>query len=246
MSMYRIAAVAMLVGLIGAPARSMAISTDIRSYVCAKLDDFVVTGTVGKADQRELRKISKDFGFLYQFKSVTMSYKEPNKVRVEGSVEGTRGVYIVNGTIQVVRVPRMNLRTRRDFGNSPGKRKSLMDMGLVSDYYLTYANAKFMREGKVDATPVAVFELTYKDRDEDTSRHVIYIDPRTKLVMKRESYSQDGKLQCVYHYRNPQEVAPGIFFPTVIEVQNTDRVIAGSTTYSGFKVNTGLADSLFE
>lgn len=223
-----------------------AMSHDIRSYVADRLDDFTATMTVVKANQRELGKISKDFGFLYRFKTVLMRYKEPNKVRIEGSVDGTKGVYIVNGPIQIVSVPRMNLKTRRDFGNSPGKRKSLMDVALLSNYYLTYTNADFVREGTVDGEPVAVFNMTYKDRDEDTSHQVIYVDPKTRVVRKREAYSQQGKLQAIYSYKGIKQVAPGIWFPTRIEVQNTDRVVAGVTEYRNIKVNTGLPDSLFD
>jgi len=227
-------------------AAAAAVPTNISAYVCQKLDDFTATGVVVKSNQRELEKVSKDFGFLYRFSKVLMRYKEPNKVRIEGSVEGTKGVYILNGSIQIVSVPKIRLSTRRDFGKSPGKRKSLVDMGLISDYYLTYANFRFVREGTVDGTPVAVFDITYKDRDEDTSHHLVYIDPKTKVIRKRDSYRQDGTLQAVYYYRDVEQVAPGIWFPTRIEVQNTDRKIAGTTRYENIKVNTGLSDSIFE
>lgn len=221
-------------------------SRSIQDYVCRRLDDLTATGVVSEANQRELGKVSKDFGFLYRFKSVLMRYKEPNKVRIEGSVEGTKGVYILNGSIQIVSVPKLRLNTRRDFGNSPGKRKSLVDMGLISEYYLTYANLKFVREGSVEGTPVAVFEITYKNRDEDTSHHLVYIDPKTRVIRKRDSYRQDGTLQAIYYYRDVKEVAKGIWFPTKIEVQNTDRKVAGTTIYRDIKVNTGLPDSLFD
>ncbi len=238
---------ALCLALLLLPAATQAqVSRSIQDYVCRRLDDFTATGVVAAADQRELGKINKDFGFLYRFKTVLMRYKEPNKVRIEGSVEGTKGVYIVNGTVQIVSVPKLRLNTRRDFGNSPGKRKSLVDMGLVSEYYLTYANFKFIREGTVEGTPVGVFEITYKDRDEDTSHHIVYIDPKTRVIRKRDAYRQDGTLQAIYYYRDVREVAPGIWFPTKIEVQNTDRKVAGTTLYKDFKINTVLPDSLFQ
>ncbi len=240
MALVALAATALLSGV---PAK--AIETDIRSYVCSKLDDFVATMKVVKADQRALNKIGKDFGMLYRFNDVQMRYKEPNMVRVEGTVEGTKGVYIVSGTVQLVSIPKIGMKTRRDFGNSPGKRKSLMDVGLVSEYYLTYATARFVREGTVEGTPVAVFDFTYKDRDEDTSHHMIYIDPKTKVVRRRDSYTQDGKLQAVYTFKNVTLVAPGIWFPTRVEVQTTDRVLAGVSEYTDIKVNTGMSDSIF-
>ena len=229
------------------PASTQAqVSHSIQDYICRRLDDFTATGVVVAADQRELGKINKDFGFLYRFKTVLMRYKEPNKVRIEGSVEGTKGVYIINDTVQLVSIPKLRLNTRRDFGKAPGKRKSLVDMGLVSEYYLTYANFKFIREGTVEGTRVGVFEITYKDREADTSHHIVYIDPKTRVIRKRDAYRQDGTLQAIYYFRDVREVAPGIWFPTKIEVQNTDRKVAGTTVYKDFKVNTGLPDSLFQ
>src|SRR5438034_313247 len=81
----------------------------------------------------------------------------------------------------------------------------------------------------VDGIPCAVFEMTYKDRDEDTSHCIVYIDPRTKVVRKREAYSQQGKRQATYYYKDLKEVVPGIWFPTRLEAENIDHVISGVT-----------------
>jgi outer membrane lipoprotein-sorting protein len=241
----RSAAVAVLL-VITASEPAVAMSHNIHDYLCEKLDDFSGTMFVVQANQRELGVISKDAGLLYRFKSVQMRYKEPNMVRVDINEQGIRGAYIVSGQKQYVSIPKLGIRTTRDFGKQPGKRKSLMDSGLVSEFYLSYANFKFEREGTVDGTPVAVFDITYKDRDEDTSHHVVYIDPKRKVVLKRENYTQSGKLQATYFFKNPQEVKPGIWFPTRVEAQNVNRVIAGVTELKNIKVNTGLDDDLFK
>jgi outer membrane lipoprotein-sorting protein len=237
-------ALALAVAGIVLTSQARAIDNNIRSYVCQKLDDFSATMSVVSVNERAMGKISKDAVMLYKLGTVSMRYKEPNKVRIEGNAQGSHAVFVLNGSTQWVSLN--GAKFKRDFGSSPGKRKSLMDVGLLSDYYLTYTNARFIREGSVDGAPCAVFELTYKDRDEDTSHAIVYIDPKTKVVRKREAYSQDGKLQAVYYYKNVQEVKPGIWFPTLIEAQNVDRVIAGSTAYKNIKVNTGLDDSIFK
>lgn len=224
------------------------IDTNIEAYVCAKLDDFQATMQVVSVDARELSKISKDAASINQvlerLGNVKMRYKEPNMVRIEGTKEGTKATYIINGTVQYAGLN--GVKTKRNFGNEPGKRKSLMDVGLISEYYLTYTNAKFLREGTVEGKPVAIFEMRYKPQFNDTSHHVVYIDPKTKVVLKRDSYTQEGKLQAVYLYKNVQQVAPGIWFPTRIEAKNTDNVVAGVTGYRDIKVNVGIADSVFQ
>lgn len=234
-----------LVALFSLTARAMLapIDHDIHKYVCEKLDDFSADVTVVKADHRELGKISKDLGLAYSLPNITMQYKDPNMVRMDGTKDGSKVSYILNGTKQIFKLN--GLKTTRDLGNSPGKRKSLMDMGLISDFYLSYTNARFLREATVDGTPCALFEMTYKDKDEDSSHHNIYVDPVTKVVRKREAYSQDGKLQAIYYYKNVIQLKPGVWVPTQIEVQNTDRVVAGIMAYKNIKVNTGISESVF-
>jgi len=247
--MFGLAVVAAALTTVAASASAAAaLDRDIHSYVVTKLDDFTATGDVVSVNERELNKISRDMVLLYKIHEVSVNYKEPNMVRIEGSQEGSHVTFIINGSKQIVRFNGATL--RRDLGSSPGKRKSLMDMGLVSDYYLTYVDAKFLRDGSVDGTPTAVFDVTYKDR-QDTSHHIIYIDPKTRCVLKRESYSQDapgkpGHLQCTYYYKNLKEVATGVWFPTIIEVENTDRVMAGSTAYKDIHINVGLKDDRFK
>jgi outer membrane lipoprotein-sorting protein len=245
MKTIRFTALSLAVAALAPTAFAGGVDTSIKSYICAKLDDFEADVTVAQSNQRELGKIGKDFGMVYRFKQITMRYKEPNKARMDVSAEGAKGIFIVNGSRQWVSVPKLGIKSSSDFGKSPGKRKSLIDVGLISEYYLTYANAKFEREGTVDGTPVAVFDLTYKDREEDSSHARVYIDPKTKVMLKRESYSQDGKLQAVYLFKNVVEVKPGIWVPTRIEAHNVDRVLAGALEYKNIKVNTGLSDSLF-
>lgn len=236
-----LAAAAALYAL-GSAGAAHAIATDIQSYVCSKLDDFSATMHVVNVNERALSKISKDAVLIYKFGTVEMRYKEPDMVRIEGNAQGTHGVFILNGPTQWVAFN--GIKAKRNFANQPGKRKSLMDVGLISEYYLSYTNARFLREGSVDGVPCAVFDMTYKDRH-DTSHHIVYVDPKTRVVRKRESYSQDGKLQAIYYFKDVKEVKPGVWFPTLIEAQNTDRVIAGTTAYRDIKVNTGLPDSLF-
>jgi outer membrane lipoprotein-sorting protein len=233
-----------LTGIVALSTAAHAADSNIRSYV-TKVDDFSASAKVVQQNQRELSKISRDIGLAYKLGSIRIQYKEPNKVRMEGSLEGSRAVYILNGTVQYVSIPKIGIKTRRNFEDAPGKSKTLMDMGLVSDFYLSFVNARYERDGAVDGVECAIFDMTYKDRDEDTSHHRVWIDPKTRVVRKREAYSQQGKLQAVYFYKDVKEVASGIWLPTRIEVMNTDRKTAGVMAYSDIKVNSGLSDGLF-
>ena len=70
---------------------------------------------VVSVNERALGKISKDAVLLYKFGNVNMRYKEPNMVRVEGSLQGSHGTFIINGQTQWVAINA--IRTKRDFGS---------------------------------------------------------------------------------------------------------------------------------
>ena len=222
-------------------------SSNIHDYVCKKLDDFTATMRVLSHDDRALRKISKDFGLIYQITGdIKVSYKEENRLRIEGSINAAKAIMIVSGTKQIVRIPNYGLNSTNDLGESPGKRKTLLDMGLISEGYLAYTQAAFKGIRPVAGTPCAVFEITYKRKDLDTSHRVVWIDPKTKAVLKREEYDQAGKLNAVFTYKEPKEIEPGVWFPASIEVTNNQGQKAGATAYTNVKVNTGLDEGIFK
>src|SRR4051794_26773110 len=75
----------------------------LSQIVVSDLKDFQATVKVEKADRTELNKINRDFGMAYSLRDLTMRYKEPNKLRMEGSV----GWLVFNGSTRCFRVPQL-------------------------------------------------------------------------------------------------------------------------------------------
>ncbi len=222
-------------------------SSNLHDYVCKKLDDVTATMRVLNHDDNALRKISKDFGLIYKISGdIKMSYKEENRLRIEGSLGASKAIMIVTGVKQIVRIPSFGLNKTDDLGETPGKRKTLLDIGLISEGYLAYTQASYKGSRPVAGVSCAVFEITYKRKDLDTSHRIVWIDPKTKAVLKREEYDQGGKLNAVFTYKEPKEIEPGVWFPTAIEVTNNQGQKAGTMGYANIKVNTGLDDSIFK
>ncbi len=224
------------------------LSSKLSDYEVSKLEDFETEMKATFHDDNAARKIDRDAGLIYQLKSnVHIRYKEENKFRADGVIGANHASLIINDNKQSVRLS-LGIKKNEDLGAAPGKRKSLLDVGLISHYYLTYAQGEFIGERTFEGIPCAVFKITFKDRSLDTSHRIVWIDPKTKLTLKREEYLQDtrgGKLRDVWLYRDPQEVAPGVYFPTRIELYNNENQKAGETAYSKTRVNIGLSDSLF-
>lgn len=222
------------------------ISQNIQDYVSIKLDDFTATMKVLQHDDRAGQKINPDFGLIYKIKGdIAIKYKEENKMRLDGYIAASKLVFIMNGTKQYVRSS-LGLNDTRDLGNSPGKRKTLLDVGLIASGYLAYTEAQFQGVRPVEGAPCAVFRISYRDKSLDTSHRLVWVDPKTKVTLKREEYSQEGKLNAIFYYKEPKEIAPGVWFPSRIEVFNNQGQKAGVTAYRNVKVNQQLADSLFK
>jgi outer membrane lipoprotein-sorting protein len=221
------------------------ISSDINDYICSKLDDFSGVMKVVSHDDEAGGKINKDFPMIYQLKGdVKVQYKEENHLRLDARLKTANVIFIINGTKQTVIAKTIGLHTVNDLGPNPGKRKTLLDVGMVSRAYLSYSNAEFKGAVNYKGVMCAKFKLWYKDKS-DTSFRLVWIDPKTKVTLKREDYSQLGKLNATYTYMDPKEVVPGIWFPTHVAAANNEGQKAGELSYNEVKVNQGIEDDVF-
>ena len=232
-----------------APRADAQVSSNIQDYVASKLDDFTADLHLVKYDSDAGHKINKDFGLIYNWMQkshgdLRLCYKEPDKMRIDGTFGASKGTFIVNENHQITRLS-LGLRDERDLGDTPGKRKTLLDVGLISEDYLSYTQAEFRGSRPYKGVDCAVFNISYKDKNKDTSHRIVWIDPKTRVTLKREEYSQVGKLLSIWYYHDPHEVASGIFMPSTIEIDDSDGELAGETAYKNIKVNQGVADGLF-
>ena len=231
-------AASLILALLGAVA-----APDISSFVQSKLKDATFTARVGRSDQRELKKINDDFAQSYRFKSTKVYAKEPFKLRLEATVEDQSIYFILNGTTRWYRLPSANINHKEDLSGQPGKRQTWLDFGVLTPgLFRNLFVGTFVRTDK-DSGRI-VFDITYANSSEDSSRHRVFIDPAKKYVTRREWYAQDGTLRAIFLYEAPVHMN-GAFFPTKLTVKNAEGKTAGTSSYIDIKLNAGLADSLF-
>ena len=227
----------------GQPARAAAPSHDIRDYVQPGLRDFTVTLKTGQYDQKAGEKISKEFGQLYKIAgNGTLHYKGPNMIRLDGKIMGFNGVLIMDGFTQHIRIGFIH--KNQDESQAPGKVTTLLDTGLLNDFYLSYTNAQFQGVQPVEGTPCAVFRLSYAARMHDTSFRLVWIDPNTRIIRRREEHGQDGALHAVYTFRAPV-LTTGVWLPSEVDAANAQGEFVGQTFIQDARTNTGLTDHLF-
>lgn len=220
-------------------------SHHLGDYAVSTLNDFKASMKIVEFSEHEGVKINKDFPLIYKIKGdIKVQYKEENMLRVDGLLGASNATLIVNGTTQYATIPAAHIKTKISLGKEPGKRKTLLDVGMISPGYLAYTQYEFKRTQVVDGVLCAVFKVSYRDKTLDTSHRMIWIDPKTKITLKRDEYSQEGKLNATFLYKQPVE-QDGFWFPTRIEAYNNEGKRAGVTGYNSVKVNVGLADSVF-
>jgi outer membrane lipoprotein-sorting protein len=218
-------------------------STRIDAYIQPNFRDASFTAKVLKKDQKELEKINDDFGQGYRFGTTNVRLKEPFKLRIDASVEDTTVTYVINGSHQHFKVPRLHLNQSTDLSKNPGRRQTLMDFGILTpSLFADLFDAKFVRVDR--ATGDAVFDLTYQARFNDKTRYRIWINPEKKFVTKREWYQRKGRMIATFLYESPI-TEDGATMPSKLTVKNADDIVAGVTSYVGVRVNQGISDDVF-
>lgn len=216
----------------------------LEQMAMAPLADLQARVAVLKAEPDELKKINRDFQLIYRLKDVVMRYKEPNKFRMDGRIGQEAALFIVNGPTRLYSVPKLRLSRKDNLGTALSKRYSLLEIGLVGRRELALTQSRFLRSETLDGASAHVFEIRY--RGDDSARYVVWIDARTHVLLKREWYNGEGQLRASFVYQNAQEVQPGLWIPTRMEIRNSDGMVAAITAYSDLQVNRGLDDSLFD
>lgn len=216
----------------------------VDDIVQTEFRDAAFTAKVGTAAQSELGKINKDFANSYRFKSSKVQIKEPFMLRLESRVDDTDILFILNGPTRVLRVPRAKISQRENLSKAPGRRQTLLDFGVLTpSLFKNFLVAKFVRSDR--ATGNLVFDLTYENRLDDSSRYRVWVDSDKRYITKREWYNQEGRMLATFLYDNP--VRDGkTYFPTRLTVKNVDNKVAGVTDYSALKLNGGISDSVFD
>jgi len=213
----------------------------------ARLADLALTVHVNNYDPKELEKIGKDFARSYALRTLTLLFKQPDKMRLDGksSVLG-EAMLIQNGAIRYYSVPKLNLHNREDLKNSPSRRQSLLEYGgIVTPSTLAFMQAHYVQHDELEGVDTRVFDLTYKGTTAASSHFRVWIDSKTHVTLKRAWYDSEGKLKATFFYADPHEVSPGLWLPSHIEVKNAEGVTAATTTLEDPQVNQGLNDDLF-
>ncbi len=230
----------LLPALIALPALSAQAAPDIHTLTSSSIKTLQASSTIVTENQDALKTIPGDIALAYRLHRGMLAYKQPGMLRIEASIPHiATGYYIINGNQKLTVAPFVH--KVQDTTGAPGKRQSLLDFGLVPPELLNDYNITFQRR----ENGLLCYKVQPKQASE-TNYDLIWIDPKTHITTQRYNYDRQGKFAKWFLYKNPQQVAPGIYVPTRVELYNTQNKLAGATVYQNIRVNQPLSDSLFK
>lgn len=224
------------------PARAQKALTD---YVQGNLKDLTASVDVVSKNDAELEKIGKGYVDAYRLGKQEIWAKEPNRMRFQGK-QGVFVIrYVTNAGRKLTEVPTLRIHKVEDITAEPGKADSISDLGVITTGWEQRVESRWLRTETKDGKTLQVFEVWYKE--DPRARHTLWLDPATKTIVEHVAHhrarNKPGfRKRLVY---SDIKQINGVSIPTKVSMYNTDDKLAGVLRYEGIKVNTGLADSLF-
>jgi outer membrane lipoprotein-sorting protein len=217
----------------------------VSDYTTA-LADITASIHITESDSKEMAKIGSDFATTYSFHTMSLLYKQPDKLRLDGK-SPTRGTLltILNGPNLFVDVPRFKIHITENLEKYPTRRQSLLELGgVISPSTLKFMNGTYVRPETVDGHATAVFDMHYTGV-ESGSHYRVWLDSTTHTTVKREWFNSENQLRATFLYDEPKEVSAGMWLPTRVQIKNADGVVGAVLTMEDIRVNQGLVDGLF-
>ncbi len=217
---------------------------DIHQYTSGSIKTLRLDSVVVYEDRDQLNNIGGDFADFYQVQKgarvLSLIYAQPGDLRYDANVIGAHITYIISGDTRLTDVPFLHVHKVENIAGAPGKKNTLLDSGVVPPEQLNDYAATFLRR----ENGLLCFQLLGRLRTEPF-KDLVWIDPRTHVTVQRYHYDRNGRRTAWYLYKNPVLVAPGIYFPTRVEVYSPENKLAGVTVYKNIRVNTPVDPATF-
>lgn len=203
--------------------------------------DISVTMTVTLKDKKALEKMEPSYARLYECKTANVFVKQPDKVRTEGKLGMVKFEYIINGTMKIFRAKNLRINQKEDCAKKPAKLQSAFDFGLLTPTVWRDRTMKIIPDPEADAKGEIKVRLQWPTGN---TGHVIWLDAKDLWLKKVEKHDGSDKVESTIVYTNPTKFGT-IMVPTKAELFSPEGVSVGTSEETNIKVNTNLADTLF-
>lgn len=206
-------------------------------------NDLSMVGTVTYKNKDALAKIEANYAQLYEFKTASVFLKNPDKVRLEGKLGMVKFEYIVNGTNKLFRAPMVKINKKNSYADDPAKLQSALDIGIVTPALWQYRTIEIVEDEESQQNGDIKLRLRWPRGD---MIYYAWIDAKNLYLKQYVKQTAEGVVELRTVYSDAKKFADAIWVPCKVEVFASDGAKAGTSVFSDIKVNSGLADSLFE
>jgi outer membrane lipoprotein-sorting protein len=234
----------LILALIACAAPSWAVSaSDILNRVNAAeagLKDFRADMVITEANKKNVSGMGEGYADILKLQKAIIQYKKPDKIRYDGFAQGIQLAYVQNGYTKLIFGAM--IRHKENVKDAPGKRQDTLDLGFLSSQLWKDNNVSIVPGG---GNGEVKLKLDPKLGGNDKRHDLVWVDPKTLRVLKREKYRGSGELRIRFTYGDFEMLAGKLPIATMSTMYDPDGHELGSVKYKNLKSNVGLSDGLF-
>ncbi len=206
----------------------------------ASLKDMRAQMEIVSANKKNISEMGAGYSDIVGLEKGIISYKKPDKFRMDGYAKGIKASLIQNGYKKLVLAAM--IRQIDDVKNKPGKRFDTLDLGFLSSKLWTDNTVTIIGSA---TGPTVQLKLVPKSTEKDKRHDKVWLDVNTLKLLKREKYRGSGEMRIRYVYSDFEKLTAKLPIATTSTMFNPSGERMGTVTYRNVKANVGLADSIF-
>lgn len=233
----RVRAALIQADLSSTPAYSDVSSSVKFSAMLRRIHDLHVQMRITAQDEKLAAGMDSDVARLYAVHDVSLAYTEPSKLTLQAILpKGTIQTLVVTADTRRFDSSAQKTGMSQDIYESPNRHLSLMEFcGLITPGIFEYTRARFVKQEKLNGINTVIYDLSYWGVEDSYYR--VWIDTAAGLIVKREWFDHNGQLRATYFYKSPTEIAPHIWIPSRVEVENGKHKQVATITLTNARIN---------
>jgi len=190
-------------------------------------------------NKSKISKLGSQMDILTEVKNGSIKYKEGNKIKIEGKIQGIYVNAVENGYL--IKYNLGPFKATKNFKDDPGRRYNSLDIGMLSSWLWENNTVTVLDES--NGTIKLKFDPIQGGNE---SRYdLVWVDADTLKLIKREKYNTDGIFKLAIEYVEWKEILPDYYVTTKFKTYNNKREYLGTNAYTNLKINQPMKDGLF-
>jgi hypothetical protein len=194
------------------------------------------TARTMSADLDVLKQISSDFANGYRLKEATYTFTAPDRLEYKTHIGILTVTYTTTNTERIVTGSIFHSDT--DISHDITKRNTLQALGLLPQNYLDTMRIQYVGAEVENGVSTQVFLMRYlTDTPNGNRRFEFWVDPEKRYVVQKRVWDGRNNQRETIIYKNPQEILPGFWMPTIAEAYSPDMRLGGVVGYDNISAD---------